>query len=537
LQAAESSSLLGFSLEDRYTILREIGRGGMGVVYEAEHVELGKRIAVKVMLEKYANDDEAVVRFKREALAASRIGNPHIIDVSHIGAAPDGRPFVVMELLDGEPLAKILERTGPMPAWRAVHIMRQVLRAVGAAHAKGIIHRDLKPDNIFIVNRDDQHDFVKLLDFGISKMIDTSELAGVTRLTTTGMVMGTPLYMAPEQATGSPADIGVDIYAAGVILFEMLAGRPPFDETNYNVLIAKLLTATPPHLDDLRKGLPPPLVTAVHRALEKDPDHRYQSAEAFAQSLPSDRAISEPNLEILSTLGPDSSVHAAPSTLRKPAGKRAPWIIGAVAMAGAVTAVAIVANRSGSPATVSPPAPGSATGSATLAVTPAPGDAAPAPPSGRLEIKTIPPGAAVTIDKTPAGSTPLEVTLDPGEHHLHVELAGFATVDADETIHDAERTSAVITLVEAKPTKPGKPTKPTKPVLARPVITTTPLTKPTKPVTGPVTGPVNPYDPAQKGSNAASDTPVKPPTDTPTKPPNDTPTKPSGNGNGKPNPY
>jgi len=252
VQAAESQPLIGQALEERYTILREIGRGGMGVVYEAEHKELGKRIAIKVMLDKYANDEEAVIRFKREALAASRIGNPHIIDVTHIGIAPDGRPFVVMELLDGQPLSAILAGTGPMQPWRAIQIMRQVLRAVGAAHIKGIIHRDLKPDNIFIVNRDDEHDFVKLLDFGISKMVDTAEMAAATRLTTTGVVMGTPLYMAPEQAMGAPAERGVDIYACGVILFEMLAGRPPFDEPNYNMLVAKLLTAEPPLLSDVR---------------------------------------------------------------------------------------------------------------------------------------------------------------------------------------------------------------------------------------------------------------------------------------------
>jgi eukaryotic-like serine/threonine-protein kinase len=169
---ATTDSLIGFTLIDKYKILRQIGRGGMGVVYEAEHIELGKRVAIKLMLEKYAEDGEAIARFKREALAASRIGNAHIIDVSDIGTAPDGRSFVVMELLLGSPLKDIIEKSGPMPPWRVCQIMRQVLRAVGAAHAKNIIHRDLKPDNIFLVNQDDHHDFVKLLDFGISKIVD-----------------------------------------------------------------------------------------------------------------------------------------------------------------------------------------------------------------------------------------------------------------------------------------------------------------------------------------------------------------------------
>jgi eukaryotic-like serine/threonine-protein kinase len=472
--AESSSSLIGAALEERYSIVREVGRGGMGVVYEAEHIELGKRVAIKVMLDKYANDQEAIARFKREALAASRIGNPHIIDVSHIGTAPDGRPFVVMELLDGKPLTDILKVTGPMQPWRAIHIMRQVLRAVGAAHAKGIIHRDLKPDNIFIVNRDDEHDFVKLLDFGISKILDTNEQMASTRLTTTGMVMGTPLYMAPEQAMGAPAERGVDIYACGVIMFEMLSGRPPFDESNYNMLVAKLLTASPPYLSDLRSGLPTSLVVAVHHALEKEPENRYPTAEAFAQALPSDRAMSEPNLEIARTLPPGSSGHAAfatsnPSQLTAPPppvkGARARgvprWLIGgllAIAGAGAITA-AIVLSKS-------PPR-----STTTTEVTPAPQPTVtpptPVPPpvdSGKLQIETIPSAATIKLDGRDMGSTPIEVTLKAGRHTLHVELAGYTTIDADQVVHVNERTSAVITLTAAT-TKPNKIASKTKAIV------------------------------------------------------------------------
>ncbi|MEO6777184.1 MAG: serine/threonine-protein kinase [Kofleriaceae bacterium] len=451
--AAESSSLIGLTLEERYQILREVGRGGMGIVYEAEYVELGKRVAIKVMLDKYANDDEAITRFKREAFAASRIGNPHIIDVSHIGVAPDGRPFVVMELLDGEPLATILQGTGPMQPWRAIHIMRQVLRAVGAAHAKGIIHRDLKPDNIFLVNRDDEHDFVKLLDFGISKIIDTAEQMAATKLTTTGMVMGTPLYMAPEQATGAPAERGVDIYACGVILFEMLSGRPPFDETNYNLLIAKLLTASPPLLSDLRKGLPSSLVAAVHHALEKDPEHRFPTADAFAQALPSDRAISEPNLEALDTLPPGSpgasgaSLRSTPPATR-PLRRGVPrWLLGGVlALAGvaAITAAVIVGKAD-------PPAAAPVT-TTTAPPVPAPAPPVPVPDTGKLEIETIPAGASVRVDDRDIGSTPIEVTLPHGRHRLHVELASFTAIDADQDVHTSERTTTVITLVPAPKT-------------------------------------------------------------------------------------
>ena len=163
--AAAGDSLIGYVLADKYRVVRQIGHGGMGVVYEAEHVQLGKRVAIKLMLEKYREDTEAIARFQREAYAASSIGNPHIIDVADIGTAPDGRAFVVMELLNGVPLTDVI-KTGPLPPWRALGIMRQVLRAVGAAHAKGIIHRDLKPDNIFILHEHGQQDFVKLLTSG-----------------------------------------------------------------------------------------------------------------------------------------------------------------------------------------------------------------------------------------------------------------------------------------------------------------------------------------------------------------------------------
>ncbi len=284
--------MIGLALDNKYRIVRVIGRGGMGVVYEAEHTTLGKRVAIKLMLEKYTGDSEAVARFTREALAASRIGNPHIIDVMDIGTAPDGRSFVVMELLSGAPLAKVIEDHGPMPPQRAIAIMRQVLRAVGAAHAKGIVHRDLKPDNIFLLDHDSATDFVKLLDFGISKMIDPDLQVAATKLTTTGVVMGTPLYMAPEQAMGMEIDHLADVYACGVIMYELLAGKPPFDGATYAVLVAKLLTSEPPLLAEIRPGLSPKLVAAVHRALEKEPQKRFQSAEEFANALPAPNSAS-----------------------------------------------------------------------------------------------------------------------------------------------------------------------------------------------------------------------------------------------------
>ena len=167
----------------------------MGVVYEAEHVQLGKKVAIKLLLAKFADDPEAIARFQREALTVSQIGNPHIIDVVDIGVAPDGRSFVVLELLTGSDLGGVLTLTGPMNPQRAIAIMQQVLQGVGAAHARGIVHRDLKPDNVFLVQRGTDVDFVKILDFGISKILDAVDAK--VRLTSTGTVVGTPVYMAP----------------------------------------------------------------------------------------------------------------------------------------------------------------------------------------------------------------------------------------------------------------------------------------------------------------------------------------------------
>ncbi|MDX2088430.1 MAG: serine/threonine-protein kinase [Kofleriaceae bacterium] len=474
-------SLIGVTLDNKYRVTRVIGRGGMGVVYEAEHAALGNRVAIKLMLEKYNNDTEAMTRFTREAHAATRIGNPHIIQVLDISHAPDGRAFVVMELLDGQPLSRLLEKTGALPPQRALSIIRQVLRAVGAAHAKGIVHRDLKPDNIFLLDQEGEEgrDFVKLLDFGISKIIDPDLQAAATKLTTTGVVMGTPLYMAPEQAMGAEIDHQADVYACGVILYEMLAGKPPFDGQTYAVLVAKLLTKEPPLLNEVRPGLAPKLVAAVHRALEKDPENRYASAEAFLAALPGTQSASAVELAHTMSSGKVPAVRRA----RSGGSRRGPLLPVALAMlAGIATATVGILQRQ---PTAAPKPPERAT-------TAAPGSAQPTPEptvarlTGRVAVGSQPAGATLHVDGKEMGLTPISVTLDAGKHRIQLALAGFAPVDHEIEISPDRETQFFVPLAIAK-----VPTN-------QPIVKTQPIVKKTGGV---------PKNPQVREAPAVRDTP------------------------------
>ncbi|HVR61846.1 MAG TPA: serine/threonine-protein kinase, partial [Polyangia bacterium] len=220
---SDPASFIGRVIDGRYRIVRQIGEGGMGTVYAGEHVGIGKGVAVKILHPVFSRQQDLVERFRREARAASRIGHPNIIDVTDFGTTEEGCAYFAMEHLDGIDLADVLSLERRIEPERAVQIAIQICRALHAAHAAGVIHRDLKPENIFLVAREGQADFVKVLDFGIARSVTR----GSRRLTTPGMAMGTPEYMAPEQATGGPADRRSDIFSVGALLYEMLLGTPP----------------------------------------------------------------------------------------------------------------------------------------------------------------------------------------------------------------------------------------------------------------------------------------------------------------------
>jgi serine/threonine protein kinase len=279
--------MVGTMLLGRYSITRKIGQGGMGAVYEAQHTLIGKRVAVKVLLDKYARKEQVVARLEQEARLASSIGHEHIIDITDFGITDDGRTFVVMEFLEGESLAELLSREGPLPEARIVDIAFQVASALGAAHDKGIVHRDVKPENVFLLRRKDR-DFAKVVDFGISKSLRSSDAGeeDSPRLTQTGMVLGTPLYMSPEQARGDEdLDHRIDIYALGVIMFELATGRVPFTGTNYLSIISQVLNDTPKSPRVYRPELSEELEAVILKALEKDREQRYQTTAEILADL------------------------------------------------------------------------------------------------------------------------------------------------------------------------------------------------------------------------------------------------------------
>jgi serine/threonine protein kinase len=282
---------IGATLQDRYRIVRKLGEGGMGAVYEGEHVLIKRRVAIKCLHAHYAQSPEVVARFHREALAATSIHHPNIIECTDMGRLPDGAFFMVLEFLEGQDWAHALAASGPSSLSRVVHIVSQVCDALIAAHAKGIVHRDLKPENIFLIARGGDPDFVKVLDFGISKMRGSEGEGPSKSLTRTGTAMGTPYYMAPEQAQGKrDIDHRADVYALGVILFQALTGQYPFDDESYPMLVLKVCTQEAPPIDRFRPDLPPDVVHLVRRMLAKSPADRPADCAAVKATLAPFRA-------------------------------------------------------------------------------------------------------------------------------------------------------------------------------------------------------------------------------------------------------
>ena len=279
-RATARAPLIGETLGDAYRVVRLMGEGAMGGIFEARQLRLDKRVAIKVLARELAANGEALLRFHREAEITSQLGHPHIINVFDFGTTDNGQPYLVMEYLEGEDLAYKLQRKGALSLTVTVRIIKQVASALAETHAKGVVHRDLKPANVFIV-RVQGEDFAKVLDFGISKV-----RAASTALTNASTLMGTPMYMAPEQAKGDiELDHLTDQWALACIAFEMLAGRPPFVGDDTAALLYQVVHEEPPRLSNFVKGLPVEVERTVQRALLKHPAERFPNVTAFARAF------------------------------------------------------------------------------------------------------------------------------------------------------------------------------------------------------------------------------------------------------------
>ena len=328
---------IGMVVGERYRIESELGRGGMGTVYLAEHVTVGRKVAVKVLTREWSGHQTVARRFREEARAASAVGHPNIVEVFDAGTLSDGRLYLVMEHLQGRTLYDELCATGPLPIDRAVTIVREIARGIMAAHAVGIIHRDLKPDNVMLVPRGGET-AIKLLDFGIAASADRG---ADDRLTQPGHTLGTPEYMAPEQAKGRDPTQSVDIYALGAMLFEMLVGEPPFVGENYVEVLTRKMTEPAPRLETLRADLPPALVALCQACLEIDPARRPASVAALLAALDGADSTALVPIDVPAQTRVDGLVVLrAPRRAAAPRSGR-PWFLGASALLGLAVVILV----------------------------------------------------------------------------------------------------------------------------------------------------------------------------------------------------
>jgi len=283
--AAPASDLVGQVVADRYHVVKKLGEGGMGQVYLAEHVKMGRRSAIKVMNPAMVHDPDAVARFNREASNASRITHPNVCAIYDFGETPDGLIYLAMEFIEGEPLTDLLEREGALAVPRATAIFLQTADALQAAHDLGIVHRDLKPDNIMLSRKKGGGDTVKVVDFGIAKAVGGDQ-AG-QKVTKTGLVVGTPEFMSPEQLSGDTLDGRSDLYSLALVFYRMLIGKLPFEATSVQETMIKRLTDEPTKLAEARPDLsfPPGLQPVLDTALARTPMERYQSVAKFAADV------------------------------------------------------------------------------------------------------------------------------------------------------------------------------------------------------------------------------------------------------------
>ncbi|MBX3275507.1 MAG: serine/threonine protein kinase [Sandaracinaceae bacterium] len=342
--AAVSDPYLGREIAGQFRVLEKIGSGGMGAVYKAEQPEMRRFVAIKILHKRYLARKDLVTRFKREARAMSHLSHPNTARVFLYGQLDDGACYFVMEYLEGKNLAQTVRKEGPMDPARAIHIMVQACGALEEAHRAGIVHRDLKPENIFLTSQGGIADFPKVLDFGLAKISERQMRPGSLILTQEGMVFGTPEFMSPEQARGETLDGRSDIYSLGVILYELVTGKLPFDAAQPMEYIQRHIKEPPIPLSERTpdRQFPPGLWEVLERALAKNLDARFQSAAELAQAL---KAVAEgtatpstaprapedggrlPSPPSAPPYEPAPSHYPTPAAAPSPAASSTPWLV------------------------------------------------------------------------------------------------------------------------------------------------------------------------------------------------------------------
>ena len=389
---SELAALVGTTVAGKYRVDRLIGRGGMGAVFQAANLTFGKRVALKFLDREAAQNREACQRFQREAEAASMAESAHIVQIFDSGVTEGGLPFLVMELLTGEDLRARLQRETRLSVASALRIVSQVLRALVRAHEAGIVHRDLKPDNLFLCARDDDPSFVKVVDFGISKV---ARVRHADTLTRRGTVLGTAFYMSPEQAQ-SFADIDgrTDLFSLGAILFEMLGGKPPHGGRTYEAVLIAICTHDAPDVRTLAPEVPAAVAALVSRALQRERELRFQSAAEFLAAI---AALDMP-LADMSALVSASSAHSRSDFATRPLRPKryGTLVAGVVATLAGFALTAYLVARGSASSNVSKEAGSvpSASASAAIAVTAGP---APSTSSGA----NVEPAPAASLRSTP----------------------------------------------------------------------------------------------------------------------------------------
>jgi eukaryotic-like serine/threonine-protein kinase len=408
-----------------YKVTKLLGEGGMGMVYLGEHPVIGRKVAIKVLHSALAKDQDIVSRFFNEARAIHLIGHANIVEILDFGATPDGQPYFIMEYLTGEALSEHVAR-GPIPAAEVMAIADQMCRALSAAHAKGIVHRDLKPHNVQIIERDGKM-MVKILDFGVAKILAAPDGSQSVK-TRTGSLMGTPLYMSPEQCKGAGLlDHRTDIYSLGVMIFEMLAGRPPFMAEGIGELFAMHMLEEAPPVTEFAPATPPAMANAVMKALNKELNDRFASMEDFRRGLLGELQVMpgqahgaakrpggmskrpSASTQTMSPQAQSTTLSSATSEIDDdlaPPKRKTGLIVGVVGALAAAAAVAFFAlpNMGGGAQEGSKP---------PVAALPAPATTPPAPKTVTLRVDATPEGAHVfrKSDGTDLGTAPLELEL------------------------------------------------------------------------------------------------------------------------------